>query len=360
MATWYCMHHLRPDGRLSVLAPLLPIATNTACTCKTPHVGYVMMAERTPPIPPTLRNVTLIHVLYMSARGRFRTPKALLPSSPIVLTNKDNTSTIEYASSDTCVYVVPEKTLDAFRGALAVGDWTYSPSSYFPNNDNVPLNTKLLYSHLLFRRLNRARVSWFCGIKQRAIGWPQGGSTVCGGYYSREEFSGAAGYEAPLGLVRTSRVSPGVDSLNCRRKGSEGKRTQGESVEIWVGKASSKVVVLPASGPEQTTLDETAYTRQMFSVPELQYLQTPSMSFYTDETCGPKICNSAMRIAIASQGTLRDFTWHKRKPIHSPTRVVPDANGGKEEEEGSVLGAVPRHAPDSTGRSAQSAAGAGL
>ncbi|KAH9026267.1 hypothetical protein EDB83DRAFT_2319785 [Lactarius deliciosus] len=256
--------------------------------------------------------------------------------------------------------------------ALAVGDWTYPPSSYFPNNDN---------------RLNRARVSWFCGTKLRAIGWPQGGGS------SREEFLGAAGYEAPLGLVKrmpmeirrsgTSRVSPGVDSLNCgrkvvtgnekaavlwrfesceREKGENGKRTQGESVEIWVGKASSSVQgqssPLPqASGPGQTTLDETAHTRQMFSVPELQ---TPWTSFCNDETCSPKRCNSAMRIAIASQGTLRNFHVARTQAYHSPTRVVPDANGGKEEEEGSVLGAVPRHAPDSIGRSAQSAAGAGL
>ncbi|KAH8984928.1 hypothetical protein EDB92DRAFT_1818862 [Lactarius akahatsu] len=275
---------------------------------------------------------------------------------------RGNTSTTGYASSDTCVYVVPEKTLDAFRGASG-----------------------------------RARLAGRKVVVLYAV------DPVS--YCSREEFSGAAGYEAPLepGPSGTPRVSPGVDSLNCGRKGSEGKGTQGESVEIWVGKASSKVVVLDskvqgrssplpqaqASGPRQTTLDETAHTRQMFSVPELQ---TPSTSFCNDEVCrrtaaalrshhsdpvdsigDRRLGLRLRRIDLWSQNTqlhhadcdcesghVEEFHVARTQAYHSPTRVVPDANGGKEEEEGSVLGAVPRHAPDSTGRSAQSAAGAGL
>ncbi|KAH9174801.1 hypothetical protein EDB89DRAFT_474161 [Lactarius sanguifluus] len=157
--------------------------------------------------------------------------------------------------------------------------------------------------------------------------------------------------EITLSVFRsgTSRVSPGVDSLNCGRKGPydgshrpasrlaaakmprlrprtlhalwhscgmqwsrSRKRESPQYCGDWkvanvkrerrkmnsgrISMASSKVVVLcskvqgrssplpqaSSPSPEQTTLNETAHTRQMFSVPELQ---TPLTSFCNDGVC---------------------------------------------------------------------------
>ncbi|KAI9444173.1 hypothetical protein H4582DRAFT_2053875 [Lactarius indigo] len=184
---------------------------------------------------------------------------------------------------------------------------------------------------------------------QRAIGWPQGGGTVYGERRPLLTFKLRA--ERKRESICIGRGDWKVANV---KNGTKEKKTQGsESGEIWVGKAFSKVVVL-ASKDSRAVQGLSSLPPQARRSRYLNYLLAPSTSFYTDE----------MQLRHAGwdceSGHVEDFHVAQTQDYHSSTRVVPDANGGKEEEDDSVLGVVPRHAPNSTGRSAQSAASAGL